>query len=329
MMGSPIGESGRSENEFLHKVRITRPFFISRFETTIHEWNMRFENSRKKEVPFSLPVEIENLISWVDKRTQKQKRTPRFEELVAGFKQTKERNNPKIVNILQLEACYEIIKRISLKQNFDTGIPNPHETNEVKSRFKSFLESKRNLPVTNVSYSQVISYCGLKTTWAHENGLLPKGLIYRLPTEAEWEYACRAGSKGFTGLGDGKILSGMNANVNGGKAGFVIGPESYFINRAKLFPVNPKTPKFDGNPWGIHDMHGSVMEWCYDFFAEYPRKELSIDPIGPIRGAKRVLRGGSYLRTAQESRSASRLSMEPSWRGSEIGFRLVLGYALR
>ena len=78
-----------------------------------------------------------------------------------------------------------------------------------------------------------------------------------------------------------------------------------------------------GNEVGLHNMHGNVMEWCYAFYGEYPDVSISIDPIGPIRGAKRVLRGGSFLRPAHSARSAARESLEPSWRGSEIGFRIV------
>ena len=67
-------------------------------------------------------------------------------------------------------------------------------------------------------------------------------------------------------------------------------------------------------------MHGNVKEWCYDFYGDYPTGETLLDPIGPIRGVKRVIRGGSFLRAAQAARSACRESLEPSWRGSEIGF---------
>ncbi|MEL0005152.1 MAG: SUMF1/EgtB/PvdO family nonheme iron enzyme, partial [Opitutales bacterium] len=79
----------------------------------------------------------------------------------------------------------------------------------------------------------------------------------------------------------------------------------------------------------IHDMHGNVMEWCYDYYGNYSDDGNITDPIGPIRGSKKVVRGGSFYRTAQECRSASRASYEPSYRGSEIGFRYVIGFPLR
>jgi len=77
-------------------------------------------------------------------------------------------------------------------------------------------------------------------------------------------------------------------------------------------------------------MHGNVLEWCYDFYGPYPDDNSTrIDPIGPIRGSYRIARGGSFVRTAHDSRSAARFSYEASYRGSEIGFRYVLGLPLR
>ena len=153
-------------------------------------------------------------------------------------------------------------------------------------------------------------------------------MIYRLPTEAEWEYACRAGNAGPCGLGEGNTLSGLNANLDGSKEDYIMGDEGTLINRGKLIPVGTKFSRFPSNRWGVFDMHGSVMEWCYDYYGEYP-KGIVANPMGPLHGKNRVLRGGSFYRTAYECRSANRESSAPSWRGSEIGFRVVLGFPLR
>ena len=193
--------------------------------------------------------------------------------------------------------------------------------------YKDGLLFQKN-PVTHVSHSQAVAYCWKRTTEAHTKGLLPKGLIYRLPTEAEWEYACRAGTLGICGLGSGERLSGVNACLNGSRPEYVLGGEVMLINRKKVASINIENPSYESNAWGIHDMHGNVMEWCHNFYSVYPSKSKSVDPLGPFNGTRRVVRGGSFYRTAQECRSASRSSYEPSYRGSEIGFRMVIGYPL-
>ena len=110
-----------------------------------------------------------------------------------------------------------------------------------------------------------MAYCHKLTEEACKTDSIPEKMIYRLPTEAEWEYACRAGNQGVCGLGDGKTLSGLIANLDGGKKEYIIGFESTLINRGKLVPVGNKLKRFPPNSWGIFDMHGNVMEWCYDF----------------------------------------------------------------
>ena len=193
--------------------------------------------------------------------------------------------------------------------------------------YKDGLLFQKN-PVTHVSHSQAVAYCWKRTTEAHTKGLLPKGLIYRLPTEAEWEYACRAGTLGICGLGSGERLSGVNACLNGSRPEYVLGGEVMLINRKKVAAINIENPSYESNAWGIHDMHGNVMEWCHNFYSVYPSKSKSVDPLGPFNGTRRVVRGGSFYRTAQECRSASRSNYEPSYRGSEIGVRMVIGYPL-
>ena len=184
------------------------------------------------------------------------------------------------------------------------------------------------MPITQVSYTQAVAYCHKLTELHYTRGELPDKMVFRLPTEAEWEYACRAGMNGVCGLGDGESLSGMNANLDRSRRDLIIGRDLTLINRENLIPVCAKLTRFKPNKWGLYDMHGSVMEWCYDFYDQYP-EELAINPIGPLHGKNRVLRGGSFYRSAYESRSANRESSAPSWRGSEIGFRVVLGFKLR
>ena len=129
---------------------------------------------------------------------------------------------------------------------------------------------------------------------------------YRLPTEAQWEYACRAGTTTRYYTGDSK------ADLK--RAGW------YGENSGdKTHPVGQKKP----NAFGLYDMHGNVWEWCQDWFGDYPAGPVT-DPTGPKCGSNRVLRGGGWYDNARYCRSADRYGYYPSFRGSRYGFRLAL-----
>ena len=341
LMGSPSEEPGRGGDEKIHSVKITRPYYISKFEVTVKEWNQVLGDFAKKEIKFLVPEEQIKFLGWFySKRgdvpfkkliNSNITNTEKLENFFSEYKKFMDRTNSELVmTTAELGSVLSVLTNLKPAQKVIEN-HSPEEVALKINSLRSLWSNNMNMPVTDISYSQVLQYCYSKTTEGHENGDLPKGLVFRLPSEAEWEYACRAGNSGVCGLDDGKNLSGMNANINGGAHQNIIGKPELLINRNKLTPISRTNPRLAGNAWGLHDMHGNVMEWCYDFYGEYPDQEapISIDPIGPIRGAKRVLRGGSFLRPAQSARSASRESLEPSWRGSEIGFRLVLGYPLR
>ena len=131
---------------------------------------------------------------------------------------------------------------------------------------------------------------------------------YRLPTEAEWEYAARAGTITAYSFGD-------DANELGRYAWY--GED---FTSGSTHPVGRK----DANPWGLHDMHGNVWEWVQDWYGEhYYADSPARDPQGPPTGAKRVVRGGSWHRSATSWRSAFRRQYDPDYRGISIGFRLA------
>ncbi len=135
----------------------------------------------------------------------------------------------------------------------------------------------------------------------------------RLPTESEWEYACRAGTT--TPFNTGSNLSALQANYNGNY------PYTDNIKgeyREKTMPVGSFAP----NAWGLYDMHGNVMEWCNDWYGDYP-DEPQTDPKGPATGSDRVYRGGSWAYDSRNCRSANRSSNAPGRRGNNMGFRLV------
>lgn len=131
------------------------------------------------------------------------------------------------------------------------------------------------------------------------------GNNYRLPTEAEWEYAARAGTSGPYYFGN-----------NPGQ----LGDYGWYLKNSEgePHPVGAKRP----NAWGLYDMHGNVWEWCQDRFGNYPL-EAVIDPQGPNAGLHRVIRGGSWSSTPANCRAASRYKFEPDNRGDDVGFRLV------
>jgi formylglycine-generating enzyme required for sulfatase activity len=132
-----------------------------------------------------------------------------------------------------------------------------------------------------------------------------EGLKYRLPTEAEWEYACRAGSTTGFCFGDDESKLGEYA--------------WYYENSDnKTHPVSQKKP----NAWGLYDMHGNVWEWCYDWYDSY-RNSPAEDPQGPASGQNRVLRGGSWSGNEGNCRSADRVAAATWNRGENVGFRIA------
>jgi formylglycine-generating enzyme required for sulfatase activity len=148
------------------------------------------------------------------------------------------------------------------------------------------------------------------------------GQTYRLPTEAEWEYAARAGTTGaYAGNLDAMAWYGNNSGnskINADKIDSSIYHKRLADNGNKTHPVGTKQP----NDWGLYDMHGNVWEWCQDWFADYSGIP-AIDPSGPTRGENRVARGGAYNGTATNARLAYRFNWPPNLVGYPFGLRVV------
>ena len=158
-------------------------------------------------------------------------------------------------------------------------------------------------PVEMVAWTDAMEFCRKLTMRERSAGRLPEGYEYTLPTEAQWEYACRAGTTGPYG-GDGNLGDMGWYDKNSGNT---------------THPVGQK----QANAWGLFDMHGNVSEWCLDWFGKYPGGSVR-DPTGPASGPLRVIRGGSLGNSAKGSRSARRKGTEPGGRDDETGFRLAL-----
>jgi formylglycine-generating enzyme required for sulfatase activity len=166
-----------------------------------------------------------------------------------------------------------------------------------------------NRPVEMVNWNDAISYCAKLTAHELAAGRLPAGYAYRLPTEAEWEYACRAGTTTRFSYGDdlGYTQLGNYAWYSENSGG-------------KIHAVGGKLP----NAWGLYDMQGNVWELCLDWYSEsFPGGSVT-DPRGPTTGSLRVIRGGGLNYYGGACRSACRLYFTPDYGGGGLGFRPVL-----
>ena len=173
-------------------------------------------------------------------------------------------------------------------------------------------------PVENVSFDDVQQFLArLNARTATAVPPAPR-LRFRLPTEAEWEYACRAQTTGP--FSTGETLTTANANVNGAfpyPPGAAPTPGE---NRQKPMPAG----SFPFNQWGLADMHGNVWEWTADWYGAYPEPSAAnIDPRGAASGEKRVIRGGSWAFDANSARCGLRYTHSPKDRGHSLGFRVA------
>ncbi|MEM7257302.1 MAG: formylglycine-generating enzyme family protein [Pseudomonadota bacterium] len=164
-------------------------------------------------------------------------------------------------------------------------------------------------PVEKVSWNDV-------NTFLDQCNALNREFRLCLPTEAQWEYACRAGTTTPFILGDNITPEQVNYDGN-----FPYADGKKGIDRGET--VDVKTVGFDPSYWGLYQMHGNVWEWCADWFAVYKVEDPIIDPVGPIEGDYRVLRGGSWIGYARRCRSAFRDGGEPSDRYHDVGFRFA------
>ena len=157
------------------------------------------------------------------------------------------------------------------------------------------------LPVENVTWDDAMEFCRKLTERERQAGRLPTGTIYTLPTEAQWEYACRAGTTGdYAGEVDAMAWYAKNS----GAATHAVGTKQ-------------------ANAWGLHDMHGNVWERCLDWYGPYSGGRVT-DPKGALSGSLRVVRGGSWHIVAYGARSAYRSNVNPDYRVNSIGFRPAL-----
>ena len=175
-------------------------------------------------------------------------------------------------------------------------------------------KSDRWLPVAYVSWHQAMGFCERLTMRERLEKRIPEGCTFTLPTEAQWEFACRAVSD--TPFAYGRQLSSRKANFDGNFP-YGTAPTGRFLGR--VAPVG----SYPHNPWGFYDMHGNVWEWCYDRYGVYSDGPID-DPAGSESGPNRVVRGGSWFDNAKYCRSAMRVQVNPKNRRENVGLRFAL-----
>ncbi len=174
-----------------------------------------------------------------------------------------------------------------------------------------FQKDSDNMPVTRVSWFDCMKFIERLNRMGQGK--------YRLPTEAEWEYAARAGTSSAYSWGDtidcDKAMYGNNRLKNNEC-------QRYIKSKGLQFDRPAPVKSYSPNPWGLYDMHGNVWEWCSDRYGEY-KKTPAIDPKGPESGSMRIRRGGSWFKYGYFCRSANRSFGHPATRYQTTGFRIV------
>ena len=192
---------------------------------------------------------------------------------------------------------------------------------ELPGELTAELPEGDDFPVGNVNFAETEVFCRELTKLGHESGELPKDWEFRLPTEAQWEYACRAGTTTATSFGD--KLSSKQANFKGKPYnGAEEGPS---LSRAA------KVGSYPANAWGLHDMHGNIYEWCRDWYHGKLPGGTDPDLYAAMSSAtksehgeiSRSRRGGCWADEGWPCRTAFRLRFEPERRYDHIGFRVV------
>ena len=222
---------------------------------------------------------------------------------------------------------YETQHKVVLTKGFWLG---QYEVTQAEWKAVMGTEPSTNIasgpqaPVENISWTEATEFCRRLTDRERARGTLPAGWEYALPSEAQWEYACRAGTTTAYSFGDDPALLHLHGNYNDKSGGFSGAEEDNDDGVERTAPVGSyKLKETKPNAWGFFDMHGNVFEWCADALdpenADYSG-DATTDPLG-TQGTHRVNRGGGWSSSARDCRSASRFAIRPSYRNSFLGFR--------
>jgi len=211
------------------------------------------------------------------------------------------------------------VHEVHLTKDFYLGIhPVTQEQYQIvmgvnPARFSVTAGGGLDHPVENVTWDDAVQFCRKLSEREEEK---KAGRRYRLPTEAEWEYACRAGTSGVFSFGAALLPGQANFDTSYPLGGGQTATALQTTSRVGAYPANH---------FGLHDMHGNVWEWCADWLdSGYYRLSPRRDPTGPANGQFRVIRGGSWRNHAVTCRSAYRNGLAPTARDTITGFRVVL-----
>ena len=202
---------------------------------------------------------------------------------------------------------YETQHEVTLSKGFwlaDTACPQELWQTVMQTNPSKGNGAQR--PIENVSWNDCNGFL-------HKATVMLRDITLSLPTEAQWEYACRAGTKSPFSFGED--ITPEQVNYNGEYPYY---GEKTALNRKQTAPVKSLPP----NQWGLYEMHGNVWEWCNDWYGAYTADNAA-DPAGPAEGTYRALRGGSAFSSAADCRSAARSRFNPGHRYGRNGFRFL------
>ena len=198
--------------------------------------------------------------------------------------------------------------QVTLSKSFYLGVTEvtQEQYKKVMGVNPSNFKGAQN-PVESISWMEAVEFCRKLSALPDERAA---GRVYRLPTEAEWEYVCRAGMTTRFSFGDEANTFSDYAWYNGNSS-------------QTTHPVKLKKP----NSWGFYDMHGNVHEWCSNWYGDFP-KEPASDPVGPTNGTIRVLRGGGWYDAPSGCISPARRRFDPASRNNGAGFRVAMNISV-
>jgi formylglycine-generating enzyme required for sulfatase activity len=194
--------------------------------------------------------------------------------------------------------------RVTLSRGFwlgKTEVTQAQYERVMGANPSTFKSAGPTAPVENVSWLDAMEFCRKLNEREAAAGRLPEGYAYTLPTEAQWEYVYRGGTTGA----------------------YPAEPAAMSWNAGNSGETTHAVAQRQPTPWGFYDMPGNVLEWCYDWYGNYPGGEVT-DPSGPRRGHYRMTRGGSWRTDSRLARSAARSGGSEGRRDYTIGFRLAL-----